>query len=57
MAGKEGHFDVLKLIVTKHFMCSNINLNTQDVDGLTPFDLVVWLLDTLEYLQMIVQTP
>ena len=40
MAGKEGHFDVLKLIVTKHFMCSNINLNTQDVDGMTPFDLI-----------------
>ena len=40
MAGIEGHFDVLNLIVTKHFKYSNINLNTQDVDGLTPIDLI-----------------
>ena len=50
MAGKEGHFDVLKLIVIKHF--KNINLNTQAVDGMTPFDsaerILLWFNVDLE---------
>ena len=42
MACNYGQFDV-------DFKTFSINLNVLDVDGLTPFDLVVWLLDTLEY--------
>ena len=42
MACNYGQFNV-------DFKTFGINLNVLDVDGLTPFDLVVWLLDTLEY--------
>lgn len=42
MACNYGQFNV-------DFKTFSINLNVLDVDGLTPFDLVVWLLDTLEY--------
>ena len=45
MACKEGHFDVVELMVNDQF-----NLNAQHVNGMTPFDLAVHvrLLDTLE---------
>ena len=48
MACKEGQFDVVKL---RFF---SINLNAQNVTGMTPLDsgklveINVWLLDTLE---------
>ena len=42
MACNYGQFDV-------GFKTFSIDLNVLDVAGLTHFDLVVWLLDTLEY--------
>ena len=66
MACKEGQFDVVELMVQDfqyQFECStcewndpfgfktfSINLNVQNVNGMTPFDLAlkVRLLDTLE---------
>ena len=49
MACKEGQFDVVKLMVNDQFNTFSINLNAQHVNGMTPFDLAVRLLDTLEY--------
>ena len=42
MACKEGQFDVFKIMVNnqfKYFSDFSINLNAQNVNGLTPFDL------------------
>ena len=42
MACKEGQFDVVELMVNEQFKTFSINLNAQhDVNGMTPFDLVV----------------
>ena len=41
MAYKEGQFDVVKLMVNDQFKTSSINLNAQQVNGMTPFDLTV----------------
>ena len=38
MACKEGQFDVVKLMTNDQF---SINLNAQNVNGTTPFDLAV----------------
>ena len=37
MACKEGQFDVVELIVNNQF---SINLNAQNVNGMTPFDIL-----------------
>ena len=41
MACKKGQFDVVKLMVNNQFKAFSINLNTQQVNGMTPFDLAV----------------
>ena len=41
MACKEGQFDVVELMVNDQFKTFSINLNTQHVTGMTPFDLAV----------------
>ena len=41
MACKEGQFDVAELMVNDQFKTFSINLNTQHVTGMTPFDLAV----------------
>ena len=54
MTCKEAQFDVVKLYLKNQFKAFSINLNAQNVTGMTPLDsgkLVerhVWLLDTLE---------
>ena len=51
MAYKEGHFDVVELMVNDQFKTFSINLNVQHVNGMTLFDLAVHnvrLLGTLE---------
>ena len=40
MAGKEGQFDVIELIVNIKFKAFRINLNAQHVNGMTHFDLI-----------------
>ena len=50
MACKEGQFDVVELMVNDQFKTFSINLNDQHLNGITPFDLAVRLLDTLELL-------
>ena len=47
MACKEGQFDVVELMVNDQFKTFSINLNAQDVNGLTSFEYVR-LLDTLK---------
>ena len=49
MACKEGQIDVVELMVNDQFKTYSINLNAKHVNGMTPFDLAVQLLDTLEY--------
>ena len=49
MVCKEGQFDVVELMVNDQFQTFSINLNAQNVTGMTSFDLAVRLLDTLEY--------
>ena len=41
MACKEGQFDVVELMVNDQFKTFSINLNTQHVNGMTPFDLAL----------------
>ena len=41
MACKEGQFDVVELMVNDQFKTFSINLNAQQVNGMTPFDLAV----------------
>ena len=41
MACKEGRFDGAELMVNDHFKTFSINLNTQHVNGMTPFVLAV----------------
>ena len=41
MACKEGQFDMVELIVNDQFKTYSINLNAQNVNGMTPFDLFV----------------
>ena len=41
MTGKEGQFDVVKLILNDQFKTFSINFNAQHVNGMTPFDLAV----------------
>ena len=41
MACKEGHFDVVELMVNDPCKTFSINLNAQHVNGMTPFNLVV----------------
>ena len=48
MACKEGQFEVVELMVNDQFKTFSINLNVRHVNGMTPFDLAVRLLDTLE---------
>ena len=38
MAYKEGQFDVVELMVNNQFRAFSINLNTQHVNGMTPFE-------------------
>ena len=40
MAGKEGQFDVVELIVNIQFKAFRINLNAQHVNGMNHFDLI-----------------
>ena len=40
MACKKGQFDVVKLMVDDHFKTFSINLNTQNLNGMTPFDIL-----------------
>ena len=47
MACKEGQFDVVELMVNDPFKTFSINLNAQHVNGMTPFDLAVYI----EYLK------
>ena len=39
MAGKEGQFVVVELMVNDQFKTFSINLNAQHVNGMTLFDL------------------
>ena len=39
MVCKKGQFDVVELMVNNQFEGFSINLNTQHVNGMTPFDL------------------
>ena len=41
MACKEGQFDVVELMVNDQFKTFGINLNAQNVIGMTLFDLAV----------------
>ena len=41
MASKEGQFNVVELTVNDQFKTFSINLNAQNVNGMTPFDLAV----------------
>ena len=41
MACKKGQFDIVKLMVNNQFKAYSINLNTQHVNGMTPFDLAL----------------
>ena len=41
MAYKEGQFDIVELIANDQFKTFSINLNAQDVNGTTPFDLAL----------------
>ena len=41
MACKEGQFYVIELMVNDQFKTFGINLNTQHVNGMTPFDLAL----------------
>ena len=41
MAGKDGQFDDVELMVNDHFKTFSINLNAQHVNGMTTFDLAV----------------
>ena len=41
MACKEGQFDVVELVINDQFKTFSINLNTQHVNGMTPFDLAL----------------
>ena len=41
MACKEGQFDMVELIVNAQFKTFSINLNAQNVNGMTPFDLAL----------------
>ena len=43
MAGKEGQFDVVELMVNDQFKTFSINLNAQHVNETTPFGLFVHL--------------
>ena len=47
MAGKEGQFDVIEVMVNDQFKTFSINLNVQYVNGMTPFDLAVQYYITL----------
>ena len=40
MACREGQFDVVELIVNYQFKDFTINLNAQNVNGMTHFDLI-----------------
>ena len=40
MAGKEGQFDVVELMIND-LKTFSINLNAQHVNGMTPFDLTL----------------
>ena len=41
MACKEGQFDVVELMVNDQIKTFSINLNAQQVNGMTPFDLAL----------------
>ena len=43
MACKKGQFDIVELLVNNQFKACSINLNTQNVNGMTPFDLALKL--------------
>ena len=45
MACKEGQFYVVELMVNDQFKTFSINLNAQHVNGMTPFDLDVHMID------------
>ena len=40
MACKEGQFEVVELMANNQFKGFSINLNTQHVIGMTPFDIL-----------------
>ena len=40
---KEGQFDVVELMVNDQFKTFSINLNAQHMNGMTPFDLAVYM--------------
>ena len=41
---QKGQFDVVELMVNNKFKDFSINLNAQNVNGMTPFDLPVYAL-------------
>ena len=43
MACIEGQFDVVELMVNDQFKTFSINLNAELVNGLTPFDIGVYM--------------
>ena len=43
MACKEGQFDIVELMVNNQFRAFSINLNTQHVNGMTLFDLAIYI--------------
>ena len=45
MACKKGKFNVVKQMVNDQFKTFSINLNAQHVNGMTPFDLDVHMID------------
>ena len=45
MACKKGQLDVVEVMVNDKLYTSSINLNAQNVNGMTPFDLAVRFLE------------
>ena len=41
MACKEGQFDVVELMVNNQYKTFSMNLNGQQMNGMTPFDLAL----------------
>ena len=58
MTCKEGHFDIVELIVN-HLKTFGINLNAQHINGITLFDFAVHvrLLDTLGFMKKVACLP
>ena len=55
MACKKGQFDVVELMVNYQFKTLSINLNTQHVNGMTPFDLA--LCTVIRYSRVVYPQP